>query len=135
MRNLDASEGPARIPATCPEAARPWRRARRASRGRPRRDAGGRLTPVLDTDFLIALDTQEPAALALLEELKDETLLVPDIVAVEDLTPFGDRAADAHNELARPFTLAPTSRDWVLAATRLRERLRREAMGIPSRGW
>lgn len=86
--------------------------------------------PVLDTNFLIALKDEEPAATRLLNDLRGETLLVPSVVAVEFLTPYGPKATLAHEELARAFTLVHTSGDWVLAAAKLRNRLRREGKSI-----
>ncbi|MEA3200621.1 MAG: hypothetical protein QOE90_2049 [Thermoplasmata archaeon] len=86
--------------------------------------------PVLDTNFLIALDSQDEAAIALLHELRAERLLVPDVVAAEYLTPLGARAAEGYQAIARAFTPASTSKEWVLAAAALRQRLRKEKRSI-----
>lgn len=86
--------------------------------------------PVLDTSFLIALQAGDEKALELLATMKDEPLLVPGIVAVEFLTPFGAKAEKTYVELDRSFSLVHTSADWVLAAARLRQRLHRERRSI-----
>lgn len=86
--------------------------------------------PVLDTNFLIALQAGEEGAVRLLNDLRGERLVVPAIVAVEFLTPYGTRAPKALEELHRAFTVTHTSDEWVLAAARLRQRLRREKRSL-----
>jgi predicted nucleic acid-binding protein len=80
--------------------------------------------PVLDTNFLIALEMRDPAAVALLEEIRHEDLLVPSIVAVEYLTTHGPDPSDAQVALARAFTLIHTDASWIETAARLRRKLR-----------
>lgn len=86
--------------------------------------------PVLDTNFLIALHAGDPDAERLLQEIASEVLLVPSIVAVEFLTPFGKKRAIAYERLHTAFTITDTNPDWILAAAALRLRLRREGKKI-----
>ncbi|MEK6985025.1 MAG: PIN domain-containing protein [Candidatus Thermoplasmatota archaeon] len=78
---------------------------------------------VLDTNFLVALRAQEPAAIRLLADLAGERLLVPSVVAVEFLTGFPDVEA-ARDGLERSFHVEHTNGDWLVAAARMRRRLR-----------
>jgi len=86
--------------------------------------------PVLDTNFLIAVQEREASALRLLAEIQREPLLVPSIVAVEFLTPYGAAAREAYEELDRAFTLAHTTPEWIQGAAKLRGRLRKEGRSI-----
>lgn len=85
---------------------------------------------VLDTSFLIALENEDQQAMELLQWLDNEPLLVPDIVAVEYLTPYGEKAPRAYDELERAFHLVSTSPEWVLEASRLRHRLHERGVSI-----
>jgi predicted nucleic acid-binding protein len=89
--------------------------------------------PVLDTNFLIALQERDEAAMALLASMQREPLLVPSIVAVEFLAPYGANARDAkdaYEALERSFTIAHTDAAWIEAATKLRARLRKAKKSI-----
>jgi predicted nucleic acid-binding protein len=86
--------------------------------------------PVLDTNFLIALDAKDPPALGLLEELRQEPLLVPSVVAAEFLTMKADPAA-AFDSLEAAFTVVQTSRAWTVEAASWRRELR--SARIPAR--
>lgn len=79
---------------------------------------------VLDTNFLIALEAQDPGAIQWLEGHRTEEHHVPDFVAVEYLT--GHSAPDdAFDTLDAAFTIAHGTADWIRAATRLRKNLRK----------
>lgn len=86
--------------------------------------------PVLDTSFLIALESGDEPAERLLKTLHPQPLLVPSIVAVEFLTPYGDEAERALEELARAFHLCHTSKPWMIEASKLRHRLHQEGESI-----
>lgn len=86
--------------------------------------------PVLDTNFLVALQSGDEAAAGLLREIARQPLLVPSVVAVEFLTPYGARAKRAREELDRAFEVVHTSEAWVETAARFRERLRKERRSI-----
>ncbi|MHB8632934.1 MAG: type II toxin-antitoxin system VapC family toxin [Thermoplasmatota archaeon] len=79
--------------------------------------------PVLDTNFIIACALGDPGAVQLLSSMAGENVVVPSIVAVEYVTPFGPHHEGALAALEKSFTLAHTSRAWVLAAGRLRQEL------------
>ena len=79
--------------------------------------------PVLDTNFLIALDLEDAQAAALLQELAGEPLVVPSLVAAEYLTPQADPDA-ALRQMEAAFTIAHTTPGWVVEAAALRRELR-----------
>lgn len=86
--------------------------------------------PVLDTSFLIALEGKDEDAIDLLERLEGRPLLVPDIVAVEYLTPYVEETERAYEELQRAFHLVSTSPQWILEASRMRHRVHEEGSSI-----
>src|SRR5688500_13395879 len=88
--------------------------------------------PVLDTNFLVALRGGDPAAAALLTKLRGEELIVPDVVAVEFMTPLAgtdDREA-ALAILEQEFHVRHADRAWVLEAAAFRNALRRKGAMI-----
>ncbi len=85
--------------------------------------------PVLDTDFLIALQQQDPDAQRLLDSIQHETLYVPSIVVVEFMTGFEDQAG-ALEAIASSFTIADTDVAWALELAKQRRRLRKTGAKI-----
>lgn len=81
------------------------------------------MMPVLDTSFLIRLQAGDPAARTLLTDLTGETLVVPPWVVVEFLTGHTGRPERVLADLDRAFTIAHTTAEWMLEATRLRKEL------------
>lgn len=86
--------------------------------------------PVLDTNFLIALQDQDRAALTLLDEVHTERLLVPSIVAVEFLTGYTRGRREAHEALDAAFDVVHTDAAWIHTASQLRDRLRSKRRSI-----
>lgn len=84
--------------------------------------------PVLDTNFLIALEDGNPAALALLTDISSEELVVPAVVAAEYLTHSGARRSRALEELERAFTIRNTSRTWIETAAAHRSSLAQQGV-------
>lgn len=79
---------------------------------------------ILDTNFLIALEKGEAAAVDWLAEHGDEHG-VPDFVAVEYLTGHTSTAA-ALDAIEGAFVILHGDRDWIDAAVALRKALRRK---------
>ncbi len=75
--------------------------------------------PILDTNFLIALDSGVPEAHALLDDLADEALLVPSIVAAEYLTHFPEPRS-VQGKLDNAFQVVHTDGPWIHEAALLR---------------
>ena len=86
--------------------------------------------PVLDTSFLIRLQAGDPAAVALLHEMKGELLVVPPWVVVEFLTGHTGKPERVLDDLARAFTLVQTTPTWAVEAARLRRSLREKGAKI-----
>lgn len=78
---------------------------------------------VLDTNYLIALEANEPSAIAWLAQNRGDEHHVPDFVVVEYLTGHSD-SEGALEALAAAFTIAHGDPAWIRSATRLRQRLR-----------
>lgn len=83
--------------------------------------------PVLDTNFLIALDDKDEAARGLLAELAGERLLVPSLVAAEYATGFVNPEPELER-LAAAFQVEQTTAGWMRAAAKLRRTLRGKAV-------
>ena len=86
--------------------------------------------PILDTSFLIRLQSDDPAAKALLKELEGEPLIVPPWVVVEFLTGQPGDPRSGLDDLSRAFLLSQTSTEWALDATELRRQLHRRGAQI-----
>lgn len=86
--------------------------------------------PVLDTSFLIRLQSGDPAARVLLEEIKGELLVVPPWVVVEFLTGHTSKPERVLEDLARAFTLLQTTPQWSVDAARFRKDLREKGAKI-----
>lgn len=81
--------------------------------------------PVLDTNFLIALDDPDDQADTLLAQL-GPGVVVPAVVAAEYLTGSGRHAASDLDRIARHFLVAHTSAAWIQAAAALRRKAREQ---------
>lgn len=86
--------------------------------------------PVLDTSFLIRLQSGDPAARALLQEISEESLVVPPWVVVEFLTGHTSKPETVLEDLNRAFTLLQTTPQWAVDAARLRRALREKGAKI-----
>ena len=86
---------------------------------------------VLDTNFLVALDAGDGAAVDLLAQMhKDgEVPRVPSLVAVEYAHHFPDPAMVIET-ICRTLEYEDTSTAWAFHATRLRQRLHQEVARI-----
>lgn len=78
--------------------------------------------PVLDTNFLIALEMGDEAAHRF-NEVHGHSLLLPSVVAAEFLTPFGSKASQQFDLLMRSYRILDTSPEWILAAAAVRKKL------------
>lgn len=86
--------------------------------------------PILDTSFLIRLQAGDEAARALLEAIKDETLVVPPWVVVEFATGHTSKPERVLEDLTRAFTLLQTTPQWAIDAAKLRRVLRAKGAKI-----
>lgn len=75
--------------------------------------------PVLDTNILIRLSTEDSAATDALERIAPERPVVPAQVAVEFLTGIDD-VPQGLDWLEQAFTVAHTDRDTVILAAQMR---------------